>query len=73
MSTQERPLLPPRSHVSGRDYLAIVRGQAREPMRPYTWDVVGLTSAEYLELVYPAAASVPPLPSMQLAAGWPTP
>ena len=41
----------PRSHVPGRDFLAIIRGQRPEPPRPYTFDAVGVTSSEYDELL----------------------
>ncbi len=41
----------PRSHVSGRDFLAVARGQRPEPRRPYTFDALGLTAPEYDELI----------------------
>jgi hypothetical protein len=41
----------PRSHVAGRDLLAIVRGHRPEPARPYTFDALGLTADEYGELI----------------------
>jgi hypothetical protein len=41
----------PRSHVTGRDLLAIARGHRPEPARPYTFDALGLTADEYGELI----------------------
>ena len=66
----------PRCHVPGREYLAIVRGARREPARPYTFDVVGLTAAEYEELTarsprYASIAGTPP--TLRLTHDWPTP
>jgi hypothetical protein len=40
----------PRSHVAGRDLLAIARGHRPEPSRPYTFDAKGLTADESGEL-----------------------
>jgi hypothetical protein len=65
----------PRSHVSGRDYLAIRRGTRREPARPFTFDALGLTAGEYDELIASAprfACIVPPV-GLRLMADWPTP
>jgi hypothetical protein len=66
----------PRGHVPGREYLAIVRGARREPARPYTFDVAGLTNAEYEELIarsarFASIAGTPP--TLRLTHDWPTP
>ncbi len=39
------------AEISGRDMLAIVRGERTEPDPPYCWDTRGLTGAEYHEIL----------------------
>jgi hypothetical protein len=65
----------PRSHVAGHDYLAIARGTRPEPARPFTFDALGLTAAEYDELIARSARFghiVAPV-ALHLTTTWPTP
>lgn len=39
------------TEISGRDMLAIARGEQAEPDPPYVWDSRGLTGAEYHEIL----------------------
>jgi len=41
----------PRAHLSGPEYLAVLRRQRIEPARPYTYECSHLTGAEYEEVL----------------------
>jgi hypothetical protein len=58
-------------HLSGREYLAVIRGQRREPPRPYTFDLKGLTPEEQSE-VYQKTPEFSRL-RLNLTADWETP
>jgi hypothetical protein len=44
-------MVRPFEHLSGREYLAVIRGQRREPPRPFSYDLKDLTTEEYQEVL----------------------